>query len=54
MEIGEHRVHGTWKPATSCIGGGQVRNPQNGKMYYGGAAFSRNGILFLFWSYCRV
>ena len=51
--LGGHKIYGTFKPAQNRTDGGPTRNPQNGKMYWGGAAVGFGSTIYRNWDTIR-
>ena len=52
--VGGNKIYGSWKPAQNRTdGGGPVRNPQNGKMYWGAAAVGFGSTIYRNWDTIR-
>ena len=51
--VGGHKIYGQWRPAQNRTDGGPTRNPQNGKMYWGGAAVGSGSTIYRHWDVLR-
>ena len=51
--VGGHKIYGQWRPAQNRTDGGPTRNPQNGKMYWGGAAVGFGSTIYRNWDTIR-
>ena len=51
--VGGHKIYGQWRPAENRTDGGPTRNPQNGKMYWGGTAVGFGSTIYRNWDTIR-